>query len=756
LFKDIETTSSNTSTFANRSFYLTQIIASDNSDVIDFTYQQSANGYTQNGIYSILDDAMVPSNSLGNSGRQTNFRYLNSYTSTAPINLIAIESRNIKIQFQYTTDRLDKIKEKLNTITIIDKTSSTAPQTVKKINFAYSYFGSVANNNQRLKLTNVFVSGSTNLEADKYSFNYNNKELPPYPGDDYNAPYFFFHEDYWGYYNGGAGTSSIPIDLIDPFSNDVKYLYSGDRNPSANYMDACMIEEVVYPTGGKTVFEFEPNNAGPSFYPYTNTNNGIVGGLRVKKLKTYTSSGAAPIEKYFEYQLPITPIDNTTFTQAFRDFRIIQYPFCPCTPSQNNACMCWTCLYGEHHISAGTPSYSLTQNSGSPVIYTKVTEYNGTPSSNLGKKEYWYSFSPMEFDDNFTSPRYSTSFHFDRGLASPKINREITFKNNGNSYEKVTESIYQYSSYNVSEFNTGIKIDRTSNDNGSPDSYHCGPNLSYFFSDSKGFQDNSLLTQKSDYVFSGPTASLQNVTTYDYNALNIIPKSKTTLLSDGNILTTFLKYPSDFLAQSPYSSMLQKNIISPIVEQSQYKNGTNFLTSTKTNYNYWSNNGWSSASTDIIVPQTVESKILNNNAETRVRYHAYDDKGNVLSVSKENDSKTSYIWGYNKQYPVAQVTGADYATISGLVNQSVLDNPLSTELQIRNELNNIRTGLANTKALVTTYTYRPLIGISSQTDPNGRTIYYEYDSFNRLSIIRDQDNNIIKKIDYKYQADNQQ
>ena len=53
-------------------------------------------------------------------------------------------------------------------------------------------------------------------------------------------------------------------------------------------------------------------------------------------------------------------------------------------------------------------------------------------------------------------------------------------------------------------------------------------------------------------------------------------------------------------------------------------------------------------------------------------------------------------------------------------------------------------------ALMTTYCYNPLTGISSQCDANNRITYYEYDGLERLALIRDQDNNIIKKICYNY------
>ena len=60
------------------------------------------------------------------------------------------------------------------------------------------------------------------------------------------------------------------------------------------------------------------------------------------------------------------------------------------------------------------------------------------------------------------------------------------------------------------------------------------------------------------------------------------------------------------------------------------------------------------------------------------------------------------------------------------------------------------------KTLMTTYTYIPLFGVFSQCDPNNRINYYTYDILGRLSLIKDQDQNILRKIDYKYHVANQQ
>jgi hypothetical protein len=51
-----------------------------------------------------------------------------------------------------------------------------------------------------------------------------------------------------------------------------------------------------------------------------------------------------------------------------------------------------------------------------------------------------------------------------------------------------------------------------------------------------------------------------------------------------------------------------------------------------------------------------------------------------------------------------------------------------------------------------TNTYNPLIGVSSSCDAANRINYYEYDALGRLSLIRDQDKNILKKFCYNFQG----
>jgi YD repeat-containing protein len=58
--------------------------------------------------------------------------------------------------------------------------------------------------------------------------------------------------------------------------------------------------------------------------------------------------------------------------------------------------------------------------------------------------------------------------------------------------------------------------------------------------------------------------------------------------------------------------------------------------------------------------------------------------------------------------------------------------------------------LCPSDAQMTTYTYKPLIGMTSQSDPKGTTAYYEYDNFGRLKLIKDDDNNVTQSFNYNY------
>ncbi|MBG6130718.1 hypothetical protein IWQ47_002194 [Aquimarina sp. EL_43] len=149
--------------------------------------------------------------------------------------------------------------------------------------------------------------------------------------------------------------------------------------------------------------------------------------------------------------------------------------------------------------------------------------------------------------------------------------------------------------------------------------------------------------------------------------------------------------------------------------------------------------------------QTLQASIAtaknNGTLQTDIEFDKYDDKGNILQYKKTDGITTSFVWSYDKMYPVAKVENATFLEISVAlgITETALKNFGTGSL---NTLDNLRTALPN--AMVSTYTYDPLIGKISETDPKGYTMYYQYDDLNRLRYVVDNDDKVIERINYNY------
>src|SRR5690606_7056867 len=146
----------------------------------------------------------------------------------------------------------------------------------------------------------------------------------------------------------------------------------------------------------------------------------------------------------------------------------------------------------------------------------------------------------------------------------------------------------------------------------------------------------------------------------------------------------------------------------------------------------------------------------------------YDANGNLLQYTLADGTPVSIIWGYNGQYPIAKVEGVGFQAIEDdidnfhLVTLSDADDDTGlgigndcSESILRKALSDFRhtgtfNGVAAVNVMVTTYTYDPLIGVTSITAPNGQTEYFEYDNAGRLIKVKDHEGKELKKSDYHY------
>ena len=592
----------------------------------------------------------------------------------------------------------------------------------------------------RKVLSAVQFYDKTNKFINQYSFNYYGG-LPQEDGIGGNA------RDFWGYYNGATNNASLLPQWSVPGWWDGQLIYydvgNANREPVENLMQAHSLYKITYPTGGSTEFEFESNR-------YLKAQNGapaLAGGLRVKKIINYDVNGVqteVKTYKYGENESGYGKIDIEPTVDAFH-YTLSGHGDDGHIPGDF-----------RRRIFQSEPIIDISPH-GSPVVYPEVTEYFGDENNNTGKIVYKYEYAtrPWLIQDY---AKYYVPFYKDWN--DGQLTDKFIYKNKGgpgapvyemtqkvsNEYEEnLRENVRGLFSYRYKILQSCGGVDPVMEE--AMDAYYNGQVFKYVdYNVISGEKKLKYITQI-DYTPSGNSSTF---TQFEYgNLVHIQPTKKITTNSKGETISVEMKYPHDFVAQQPYSDMVNtKHIWSPVIEQSTFKNNTQFLQSLKTNYNYWNGASWSNSGTTMILPQTIEAKRLNNPSEVKVRYDVYDQNANVASIAKENDITYTYLWGYSKTYPVAEVIGKSYnevVTQSG-IDLSILDNP-TNDVSLRLELNKLR---SLSGCLVTTYTYKPLIGMTSQTDPNGRTTYYEYDGFGRLSFVRDQDGNILKKYCYNY------
>jgi YD repeat-containing protein len=287
----------------------------------------------------------------------------------------------------------------------------------------------------------------------------------------------------------------------------------------------------------------------------------------------------------------------------------------------------------------------------------------------------------------------------------------------------------------------------------------------------------TILLEKTEETLFQDNGTFKTTTTIENSGKSFLPVSKSIAQSDGSLFKEYYTYPKEYApGNAAIDNLIKKNIVSVPIETVKLKEqpkGT-FAVTGGSLTNYYPT-GWgkvqsvSVLETNLAIPvstfkfsnapagQLPTSRNASQFAadaryKTRILFNSYDAYGNPTEKQKVNDVKEVYLWGYNGAYPVAKVVGSDYATVSGLINQSMLDNANAyTDAQVRTELNKIRTWFAKSSSVsVSTYTYAPLIGMTSQTDANNVSTFYQYDSFGRLVLVRDQNNKILKMMEYRY------
>ncbi|MCT2560743.1 hypothetical protein [Chryseobacterium herbae] len=229
-------------------------------------------------------------------------------------------------------------------------------------------------------------------------------------------------------------------------------------------------------------------------------------------------------------------------------------------------------------------------------------------------------------------------------------------------------------------------------------------------------------TTQKDKLFYASGRTIDNESETQISNLNFKPNYAKSVV-DGDIKEKLMTYP---LGLSGYTHL-----------ENAYMTGIPVIIEEKENGKTLSKSKTVFANTSLLPTSVIETNIADGTPKENLKMDLYDDRGNLLQFSNSGGFTTALIYGYDKTSLIAKVEGATYSQIASMatdiINASNNDNlNSSTESALITALDNFRKNAALANYQVTTYTYDPLVGITTTTPPSGLREIYEYDLSGKL------------------------
>jgi hypothetical protein len=508
------------------------------------------------------------------------------------------------------------------------------------------------------------------------------------------------------------------------------------------------------------------------------------GGLRIASIQNYDHTGVVlSTDKYTYSGESIGKNDNLVAGNYVKSNSVLGY-FIGLLCSEK---------YRDHIYYYAAPAYSGQSFEGANVLYSQVTKtsYDNNNNAN-GKTEYSYNLYGA-FNSIYSPSMPGGREYVDQsmGVAALPLSEVHYRRNLDGTYSKLKDKAYGYGG--AGYFSDGVTriIRNVIIDDPSTNCHllHPGDFTLYDYSLSTGARK---LTAVRETDYNEADSAIITITTYDYTNPSHMQVTKTTTTSsDGKTLIAQNKYPADYTDATYGTDLLRsQSINNKLVEQIVTRDG-NTEKQVATSYKIFQGS---------VLPNLVSMAISGGALEPRLKYNNYDTQSNVTEVAKVGAPLTSYKWAYNNAYPIAQVvnassaefyyegneestaagvttgaahTGNKYSTIAlvswtkpnsrsyvisywylsgGIWKYSGEQAYTSTSFTMTPSTGYDDVRIYPSDAQMTTYTYAPLVGMTSAIDAKGMTTTYEYDNLQRLMNVRDKDGYIVKHTDYHYQG----
>lgn len=516
---------------------------------------------------------------------------------------------------------------------------------------------------KRLALDSVRQIGKYNEALPSYRFTY-----LPYAGGE--PKYLENKIDHYGFYNGLE--AGIP--------NDTGYFNKRSYVDTAK-LKSGVLQSITYPTGGITNFEYEPHvyhkriqEVGVRGLDNGFATNTICGGLRIKKIESWDQSTAS-VKKAKEYfyvtnyssstnpsTAPSSGILGARVKYIFEDYKT------PILEDTNQ-------IYRVWRTSSQTVLPACENSLGTHVGYSEVTEklYDGSYS-----KHFFNNYGPGFLDDSAVVMQERTMYDKTNSRAMERgiLNRTEHYTNTNKLLEK---KLIEYIALNSSnEYVRAV--------NGTLRSICDNQNTAWtMFGTGYRIYTYSYLP-KSEIVTSYSQTSTDSLVTkkyFFYNDTTRLLVKDSTVSSKSEPVCNYYYYPQDIIKYTPSAPapvtqtlgyMKQKNMIGfPVQTMSTKKIGSNeFVTAINVTkfkdfntivkpYRVYRFSQPASQVTKsanhlyrVGFSGGMEKDTLPNNTELLATYSKYDLRGNITTLTKDQDISTAYLWRKDFKYLTAK------------------------------------------------------------------------------------------------------
>lgn len=663
----------------------------------------------------------------------------------------------------------------LNNIQIL----TTSGNPIKSIEFYYSF------NNYHKFLDSLIIFDKNHVKKETFKLDYYSKQSTEE-----------FIADQYGYYKPGNTLnvyhqefSSDPVILSPNGANQPMsyFIGNGVSRESSLVPDYFSLEKITYPTGGYTEYNYEAGS-------YSELGLIKNAGIRIKNITSSDLNKQEAIVKNYKYG--ITDEEGYGVAELLVNHTFFVDEKVHMTELWAGRTIFYsTAMQGD--VGHVLDKYGF-------VKYPSVTEYySNSDQSGNGKTQYSFNIgnlfdaSPLANRNEIPNGQYrDTGQSFYQGAPlfvnnyrlwdKPCLSMKMTYSYKMGQYALVKSEEFEYEQ--LSRSFKGIKVKRVADRYPSSAPVHSYVNYfaqwdAYLLNSFYNYGEYSfevgrnVLKRKLEYDYVNGNA-IVNDHTYDYS--NFLLSKETVMRSTGDKYVSYTTYPLDYaLGTSFIDDMKSNGLIGYPIEKinylddgsnqrilfgtiNQYKTGGKGLIDSQWNLESSSPinlNSFKFSNRPVGILPSLGSPTLflpDNNYVSKINYN-YDTEGNVLNVKKENDINTSYIWAYNNKYPVVKIEGIAEGDISSSIktNISARTFTISTNsADVKTDVDYLKAQLSSLMSdpryMVTIYTYSPLIGMTSQTDPNGVTTYYEYDSFGRMKTTLDNESKVTKHYKYHY------